>query len=59
MLLHNMKKYMLLLCLILNGCAAYNNSSLTPDGFNYTLSRDRQSGDLTDYVGFTWSLKSK
>lgn len=43
------------------GCAgmqeAYNRQVWTPDGLNYTLSRDRASGELCDYVGFTWNLK--
>jgi len=47
-----------LIALTLSGCAAYKETGhWTPDSFNYTLSRDRQSGDLTDYWGFSWSLK--
>jgi len=41
---------------LLCGCAndGYKKTGwYAPDGFNYTLSRDRQTGDLTDY----WSLK--
>jgi hypothetical protein len=49
---------LLLLAISLAGCAAYRETGhWTPDGFNYTLSRDRQTGDLTDYWGFSWSLK--
>lgn len=44
-----------LLCL--TGCETYKRQVWTPDGFNYTLSRDRQTGDLTDYFGVTWNLK--
>lgn len=40
-----------------NGCATYKRQAWTPDGFNYTLSRDRQTGELVDYFGLTWSLK--
>jgi hypothetical protein len=36
---------------------AYKNCPLTPDGFNYTLSRDRESNTYADYFGFTWNLK--
>lgn len=39
------------------GCAAYKESPLTPDGFNYTLQRDRVTGDMSDYFGFSWNLK--
>jgi hypothetical protein len=47
-----------ILCVIAGGgCASYNNNPLTPDGLNYTLSRDRVSGELVDYVGLTWNLK--
>lgn len=50
---------------LFSGCAAmkdaheaYKNSGpLTPDGFNYTMERDRKTGDFSDYVGLTWSLK--
>lgn len=48
---------LLLLAAALTGCAAYKESPWTPDGVNYTLSRDRQTGDLTDYFGVTWNLK--
>jgi len=45
----------------LTGCTGfregYKKQSWTPDGFNYTLSRDRRSGDQTDYFGLNWSLK--
>jgi len=53
-----MKLLALILLLPLCGCASYSKSGFwTPDGVNYTLSRDRQSGDLTDYFGVTWNLK--
>jgi hypothetical protein len=39
------------------GCETYRNSALTPDGFNYTLERDRNTGNMADYIGFTWKLK--
>lgn len=40
------------------GCASYSKTGVwAPNGINYTLSRDRQSGDLTDYWGLTWQLK--
>lgn len=49
---------MFALCFCIGGCAAYKHSgALTPDGFNYTISRSRVSGELTDYFGLTWSLK--
>jgi len=49
-----------LLLIGLSGCATYNKTGLyTPDGANYSISRDRQTGDLTDYFGLTWTLKQK
>ena len=40
------------------GCASYSKTGAwAPQGANYTLSRDRQTGDLTDYWGLTWSFK--
>lgn len=39
------------------GCAAYKESVLTPDGFNYTLQRDRHTGQQSDYFGLSWDLK--
>ena len=42
---------------LLTGCQTYRNSPLTPDGFNYTLERDRNTGNIADYFGFTWKLK--
>lgn len=52
---------LLLTCLICcSGCAAYNKTGwYTPDTANYTLSRDRMTGDLTDYWGLSWTLKDK
>ncbi len=45
------------LILLVTGCAAYKRCALTPDSVNYTLSRDRKTGDLTDYFGTSWNLK--
>ena len=43
---------------MLTGCAAYSHTGAwAPNGVNYTIARDRQSGDLTDYVGLSWQLK--
>lgn len=39
------------------GCETYKRQAWTPDGFNYTVSRDRKTGDQTDYFGATWNLK--
>mgnify|MGYP006921428238 CR=1 FL=1 len=59
-----MKKYLLItLCAVvgLTGCASLNETykaqPWTPDGFNYTLARDRDTGSLCDYWGLSWSLK--
>lgn len=60
-----MKKSILLLALVAlftSGCAnlheKYKNSGpLTPSGFNYTLQRDRETGDMSDYFGLSWDLK--
>ena len=42
----------------LTGCASYSKTgNWAPNGVNYTLSRDRQSGELTDYFGVSWQLK--
>lgn len=35
----------------------YKKQAWTPDSFNYTLERDRNTGDLADYFGLSWSLK--
>ena len=40
-----------------NGCATYSKQAWTPDSLNYTISRDRVTGELVDYVGLTWDLK--
>ena len=45
-----------------SGCkdlqAAYSKTGAwAPNGANYTLSRDRETGDLTDYFGLSWQLK--
>ncbi len=54
-----MKRLCIAMILIpfLVGCAAYSRSRWTPDGFNYTVSRDRRTGDQTDYFGVSWNLK--
>ena len=47
------------LCLF-SGCSTMDYSKTgwyAPNGANYTISRDRQTGDLTDYVGVTWQFK--
>lgn len=45
----------------LTGCASfkekYKEQSWTPDSFNYTLQRDRDSDSYSDYFGLSWSLK--
>lgn len=45
----------------LAGCASfhekYKEQAWTPDGFNYTLQRDRATGEMSDYFGLTWSFK--
>lgn len=40
-----------------SGCAQYSAQKWTPDGFNYTLQRDRETGDMSDYWGLSWNLK--
>jgi hypothetical protein len=50
-------RLLLLIPLLLSGCASYKEQVWTPDGFNWTLSRERKSGDIADYFGFTWNLK--
>lgn len=40
-----------------SGCAQYSAQKWTPDGFNYTLQRDRETGDMSDYFGMSWNLK--
>lgn len=55
-----MKKIILLLALlalITTGCQTYKESRWTPEGFNYTLQRDRKTGDQSDYFGLSWNLK--
>lgn len=51
-------------CVALAGCASvdtaregYKKAGWTPDQFNYTLQRDRHTGDMSDYFGLGWSLK--
>lgn len=45
----------------LTGCASlkegYKDQAWTPDGFNYTLQRERDGGAYSDYFGLSWSLK--
>lgn len=60
-----MKKLFLsitLLSLLCGGCARWHEEYkktgwYTPSGFNYTLQRDRVTGDMSDYVGVSWDLK--
>jgi hypothetical protein len=55
-----MKRTVLLTILmaLFTGCASYSHTSrLFPDSVNYTLSRDRHTGQETDYFGVSWSLK--
>lgn len=53
-----MKVMILLACVcFLTGCETYKHQAWTPDGFNYTISRDRQTGELVDYFGVSWQLK--
>lgn len=55
-----MKIYTLLLLAALffcAGCETYKKQAWTPDGLNYTLQRDRKTGEMSDYVGLSWSLK--
>lgn len=51
----------LFLIVLLTGCASfkegYKSQGWTPDGFNYTAQRDRETGDWSDYFGLSWSLK--
>lgn len=46
---------------IVPGCASfhekYKAQVWTPDSFNYTLQRDRETGDMSDYFGFSWGFK--
>lgn len=43
------------------GCAGlhekYKEAGWTPSGFNYTLQRDRTTGEMSDYFGLSWDLK--
>lgn len=39
------------------GCKTYSDQKWTPDSFNYTMQRDRSTGDMSDYWGFSWNLK--
>lgn len=45
----------------MNSCASfrtsYQNCPFTPDSVNYTLERDRNTGELSDYFGASWQLK--
>lgn len=59
------KKLLLILVavpVILSGCASahesYKNSGwYAPSGFSYTLQRDRETGDQSDYFGLNWEFK--
>ena len=47
-----------LVCVALfSGCETYKRIPGAPDSVNYTLSRDRMNGDITDYFGASWNLK--
>ena len=46
-----------LFCAALCGCETYSKQKWTPDSFNYTLQRDRTTGDQSDYWGMSWNLK--
>lgn len=49
---------LLILTLSFSGCAEYAKTGpWAPNGVNYTLSRDRNTGELTDYFGVSWQLK--
>lgn len=59
-----MKKTLALLALLVTvgaGCQsmkdAYKSQGWTPDSLNYTLQRDRKTGEQSDYFGLSWSLK--
>lgn len=57
------KTLLLILAVIplLTGCAGfkekYQAQWWTPESFNYTLQRDRKTGEQSDYFGLSWSLK--
>ncbi len=42
---------------LLSGCEMYSRNRWTPDGFSYTVERDRRTGDQADYFGLNWNLK--
>ncbi len=42
---------------LLTGCEMYSRNRWTPDGFSYTVERDRHTGDQADYFGLNWNLK--
>lgn len=54
-----MKPLLLLLLAVCGcgGCETYSKQGWTPDGINYTLQRDRDTGAMSDYFGLSWSLK--
>lgn len=65
-----MKKKLLILTaaatmLASTGCETYNKmadgykktGNWAPNGFSYTLQRDRVSGNQSDYFGLSWNLK--
>jgi hypothetical protein len=47
----------ILVATALTGCAAWKASPWTPDGFSYTVERDRRTGEQADYFGLNWNLK--
>lgn len=53
--------FAVLFVMLATGCASvhekYKAQPWTPEGFNYTLQRDRETGDMSDYFGLSWSLK--
>lgn len=51
------KLSILVMAIGLTGCTTYKNQVWTPDSFNYTLARDRVSGEISDYWGLSWNLK--
>lgn len=46
-----------LAAILFAGCETYKQQVWTPDSFNYTMQRDRTSGEMSDYFGLSWDLK--
>lgn len=43
---------------LLSGCAQYAKTGpWAPNGFNYTIYRDRDTGALQDALGLSWQFK--